>query len=97
MGGVQDDTSGDIRYRVILSSRARRDLDKFLGVTYLRLRKAIDLLRDDPRPPGCVKMVGTASEWRIRIGAYRIRYEIDDVVQEITVLRVAHRREIYRS
>lgn len=53
-------------------------------------------LTHEPRPPGVTKLVGSRSDWRIRVGEYRIVYEIDDATGTITVLRVGHRREAYR-
>jgi len=53
-------------------------------------------LEDEPRPHGVVKLSGTVNEWRIRIGDYRIIYEIDDEEQRVTILRIAHRRQVYR-
>jgi len=57
---------------------------------------AIIGLAQDPRPSGVKKLAGSRSDWRIRIGEYRIVYEINDKAQTITVMRVAHRRESYR-
>jgi mRNA interferase RelE/StbE len=42
------------------------------------------------------KLAGYANRWRVRIGDYRVIYQIDDQVQEVIVLRIAHRREAYR-
>lgn len=57
---------------------------------------AIIALAHTPRPPGVKKLVGSRSDWRIRIGEYRILYEIDDTAQTVTVMRVEHRRDAYR-
>jgi mRNA interferase RelE/StbE len=59
------------------------------------LRAIIELTRD-PRPPGVKKLAGSSADWRLRIGEYRIVYEIDDKAKTVTVMRVAHRRESYR-
>lgn len=53
-------------------------------------------LSHNPRPAGVKKLVGSRSDWRVRIGEYRIVYEIDDATETLTVMRVAHRRESYR-
>jgi mRNA interferase RelE/StbE len=53
-------------------------------------------LEDAPRPPGVVKLRNVENEWRIRVGDYRIIYEIDEDEQLVIVLRIAHRREAYR-
>jgi len=53
-------------------------------------------LADNPRPYGCRKLTGSDRDWRIRVGDYRIVYEIDDQVREVRVMRIRHRREAYR-
>ncbi|MGH3984088.1 MAG: type II toxin-antitoxin system RelE family toxin [Pseudonocardiaceae bacterium] len=57
---------------------------------------AIIALTHNPRPVGVKKLVGSRSDWRIRIGEYRIIYEIDDAAKTVTVLQVEHRRDAYR-
>lgn len=61
-----------------------------------RLLGAIEKLAQDPRPPGCIQLQGGAGELRIRVGDYRIVYDVYDTELVILVLRVGHRREIYR-
>ena len=61
-----------------------------------RLRDAIEALALDPRPRGSVQLAGGDGEWRVRVGDYRIVYDIEDDELVILVLRVGHRREIYR-
>jgi hypothetical protein len=51
---------------------------------------------EDGRISGATKLAGYANRWRVRIGDYRVIYQIDDQAQEVTVLRIAHRREAYR-
>ncbi|MGH3909713.1 MAG: type II toxin-antitoxin system RelE family toxin [Pseudonocardiaceae bacterium] len=58
--------------------------------------KAIIALTHNPRPAGVKKLAGSRSDWRIRIGEYRIIYEIDDTAKTLTVLQVEHRRDAYR-
>jgi mRNA interferase RelE/StbE len=55
----------------------------------------IETLATIPRPPGCKKLKGGDKEWRIRVGDYRIVYEIDDTGRTVDVTRIAHRREVY--
>jgi mRNA interferase RelE/StbE len=54
-------------------------------------------LANEPRPAGTKKLTGTASEYRIRIGNYRVRYEIDDKAQLIIILSCRHRRDAYKN
>lgn len=51
-------------------------------------------LRDSPRPQGCLKLTGRAG-WRIRVGDYRVIYEVDDPNRTVTVLDVGNRRDVY--
>ncbi len=51
----------------------------------------------NPRPTGCKKLVGGDKQWRLRIGEYRVVYEIDDQAKTVDVTRITHRREVYRK
>ncbi|MDQ3637697.1 MAG: type II toxin-antitoxin system RelE/ParE family toxin [Actinomycetota bacterium] len=57
--------------------------------------EAIEGLREEPRPPGCRKL-SDREGWRLRVGVYRVIYEVDDDQRVVTVLQVGHRRDIYR-
>ncbi len=61
-----------------------------------RVRPVLLALSEDPRPAGTVKLTGQTNRWRLRIGNYRIIYAIDDQMQDVTILRIVHRREAYR-
>lgn len=83
-------------WRIEFSSAAARrfrDLPKRVKV---RLRTHIDALAERPRPPGAKTLSGHDELWRIRVGAYRIVYTIEDDVLVVLVVRVGHRREVYR-
>ncbi|PKB64711.1 MAG: plasmid stabilization protein [SAR202 cluster bacterium Io17-Chloro-G2] len=86
-----------MNYRLLLSSRSRRALNAVPRLIFPRIQLAIDALANDPRPPGCVKLVGSSDQWRVRIGDYRVIYAVDDGRREVIILRVGHRREIYRG
>lgn len=58
--------------------------------------RAIIAFTHNPRPVGVKKLVGSRNDWRIRIGEYRIIYEVNDTAKMITVLQVEHRRNAYR-
>jgi mRNA interferase RelE/StbE len=83
-------------YRVFLRPAAVRDLESLEPKTKARIEKAITMLGDNSRPPGARKLVGFESEWRLRVGNYRVLYSIDDAAGCVTIARVAHRREAYR-
>jgi mRNA interferase RelE/StbE len=82
-------------YRVDIRPSAEREIRSLPGDVRARVVKAILALEDVPRPSGCLKMEGLDA-WRLRVGAYRIVYTIEDRVLTIEVVRVAHRREDYR-
>lgn len=83
-------------YAVTLSPAAARQLRKLEPQVRRRIQAALDLLADEPRPPAAVQLVGGAGEWRVRTGDHRIVYEIQDDRLVVLVLRMAHRREVYR-
>ncbi len=62
----------------------------------LRVANALRSLASDPRPVGSRKLAGTKHDWRIRVGAYRVIYEIADSIKVVRVYRIRHRREAYR-
>ena len=82
-------------YEIQILRRAQRSLARLPEREYERVRDAIRILADEPRPPGCRKLTGRDG-WRIRIGQYRVIYEIDDAARIVTVLDIGHRREVYR-
>ena len=84
-------------YRVLIRPSAERDLARIDPSHRRRLAAKIDALTENPRPPGCVKLTGSAALWRVRVGDYRIIYSVSDVVQIVQIIHVAHRREIYRD
>ncbi|MEM7699015.1 MAG: type II toxin-antitoxin system RelE/ParE family toxin [Verrucomicrobiota bacterium] len=61
-----------------------------------RIIEAVELLADDPRPDGCTKLTGSERAYRIRVGNYRVIYEVFDDTVLIEVVRVGHRRDVYR-
>lgn len=82
-------------YSLSLSSRARRETRNLDRQTLKRIAKAIDGLTQNPRPPGCLKVKTSERLWRIRVGDWRIGYEIDDTVRQVRIVTVGHRSEFY--
>ncbi len=83
-------------YRLRLKRTAEADLDRLPGPIFKRIDERILALREEPRPVGVRKLQGGLEGWRIRVGDYRVVYQIDDSLQTVTVIRVRHRRDIYR-
>ena len=83
-------------YKVELRRRAQRALDKLPKSDFETVVEAIEELAETPRPRG-VDKVKTTGVWRVRQGDYRVIYSIDDNQQLVAIVRIGHRREIYRS
>ena len=83
-------------YRVLLERGAERDLARLSSEIHDRVIAAIQALANNPRPPGCRKLAGSKNVWRVRVGDYRVLYEIADEIRVVRVNRVRHRREVYR-
>jgi mRNA interferase RelE/StbE len=83
-------------YSVLLERAAERDLRQLPANIHNRVIRAIQALASEPRPAGCRKLTGSKNDWRIRLGDYRIVYEIADAAHEVRVNRVRHRRDVYR-
>jgi mRNA interferase RelE/StbE len=85
------------RYEVQIARRAVKAIATLPRREQQRVRAAIELLAGDPRPPGCVALAGEDRAYRVRVGDYRIVYEVLDQRLVIQVVRVGHRREVYRQ
>jgi mRNA interferase RelE/StbE len=83
-------------YRVLVERSAEKDLRKLPLDVRSRVADALRSLAKDPRPVGSRKLAGTKHDWRIRVAAYRVIYEIADSIRVVRVYRVRHRREVYR-
>lgn len=82
-------------YKLHFRKSVSRDLRRLPASDIQRILKKIELLAEDPRPRGCEKLSGL-ERYRVRQGVYRIVYEIDDGRVIVTVVKVGHRRHIYR-
>ena len=77
--------------------KAKRSFDELLPSVQSRAGNAIKSLQSNPRPSGVKKLSGKLKGvWRLRIGDYRLLYDIDDKSKKITLLHLDHRRQIYR-
>ena len=85
------------KYKIEISLTAERQLKKIRRENAVRILKAISLLAGEPRPYGSKKMSGYEHVYRIRVGDYRVLYEIDENRILIIILKISHRREIYRG
>ena len=83
-------------YRVELRPAALRELHKLEPTIRRRIGAAIDQLAKTPRPVGVEKLQGQENRYRVWVGEYRIVYEVEDRVLLVLVIRVGHRRDVYR-
>lgn len=82
-------------YEVVFKRSVAKDLRAFPKDDIKRVMERIHSLAEDPRPPGCEKLSGL-ERYRLRQGSYRIVYEIEDTRLVVLVVKVGHRRDVYR-
>lgn len=83
-------------YEITYAHSALKALRKLDRIVAQRILRAVDSLAQDPRPQGCLQLSGGDGEFRIRVGDYRVIYDVNDEELVVLVLRAAHRREVYR-
>jgi mRNA interferase RelE/StbE len=84
-------------YAVVFSPAVSQRIRKLDPGTRARLVARIEALGADPRPPGCVALQGAQGLLRIRMGDWRIVYRVEDKSLVVLIVRVGHRREVYRG
>lgn len=85
-----------VRYEILLRrSVLRKDLERIPKADAQRITEAIRALADNPRPPGVQKLSGQ-ERYRIRQGDYRIIYSVQDADHTVWVVKIGHRRDVYR-
>jgi len=84
-----------VSYLVQFTTAAARQVKKLPRPARDRVLDAIQDLAEDPRPRNSKKLSGEQAAWRIRVGNYRVIYEVVDSELTVTVVRAAHRREVY--
>lgn len=82
-------------YIVSFSAESKKFLKKLNHATRLRITASIEQLETNPRPHGVKKLIGRHG-WRLRVGDYRVIYTIEDNKLMIMIIRVAHRKDVYR-
>jgi mRNA interferase RelE/StbE len=83
-------------YAITFARSARRELESLDASVIRRVIFRIDGLAKEPRPSGSRKLHGEQNLWRIRIGDYRVVYSVDDQQHIVDIVRIRHRREVYR-
>lgn len=82
-------------YTILFTRSARKNLDQLDRQLLRRIAPIVDSLALEPRPAGCLKVKTEEGIWRVRVGDWRIGYEIDDTKREVTIIRIGHRSEFY--
>ena len=85
-----------MRYRLAIKPSASRELERLDDQVLCRVDEAILKLAENPRPHGAKKLSGVPL-YRIRVGTFRIVYEVNDAQHLVTVVTIGHRREVYRK
>ncbi|MEC4894552.1 MAG: type II toxin-antitoxin system RelE/ParE family toxin [Oscillatoria sp. PMC 1051.18] len=84
-------------YTVELTKKAQKQLKALFGENQTRISAKIDSLSTNPRPSGVKALKGLTNLLRLRVGDYRIIYQIEDERLLVLVVEIGHRREVYRS
>jgi mRNA interferase RelE/StbE len=85
-----------MKYTVRLDTRARKALDRLPGDVHGRVMRKLEALEENPRPFGVEKLAGPEDLYRVRVGDWRIVYAIRDRELVVIVIRIGHRRDVYR-
>jgi mRNA interferase RelE/StbE len=84
-------------YRLEWRRSTRKDLRRIPSTDVVRIIAALESLAEDPFPTGCVKLSGSERSYRIRVGDYRILYDVQGHCLIIEVIKVGHRKDVYRD
>lgn len=85
-------------YKIVYVSAAQKELDKLPENDFIKILKAINSLSENPFPVGHLKLEGAKEKlYRIRKGNYRVIYSVEKNIITITILKIGHRKDVYRS
>lgn len=85
-----------MRYQIVYAPGTEKQLKRLQPTLRAKIVGAISSLAENPRPNGCRKLKNREDQYRIRIGDYRVIYSIHDKIVTVTIMKIDHRREIYR-
>jgi len=83
-------------YKILYSARVLKELKELNNSIYVKIRERILSLEKEPRQVGALKLTNEEG-YRVRTGDYRILYEIDDKLKTVRLLRIGHRKDVYRK
>ncbi|BAZ69020.1 MAG: type II toxin-antitoxin system RelE/ParE family toxin [Pelatocladus maniniholoensis HA4357-MV3] len=84
-------------YQVEITSRAAKQLKKIPEDIKLRIEEKIQELAENPRPDGVVKLEDSEDTYRVRVGKYRILYEVKDDLLIVKIVKIGHRKDVYKK
>ncbi|MCR4293393.1 MAG: type II toxin-antitoxin system RelE/ParE family toxin [Candidatus Kuenenia sp.] len=84
-------------YELHIERHAEKDLNKLEKSLFIQIATKIKELATNPHPRGSKKITDSQNDWRLRVGDYRVLYEIDKKTKTINIMRIKHRREAYRD
>ncbi len=84
-------------YKIEWKQSARKELKKLQKKTVSRILQTVETLPDNPYPPGSRKLHGAEHTYRLRVGDYRVIYSVYSDIVRIEIVRIGHRKEIYRK
>lgn len=84
-------------YELFIGRHAEKDLKRLSPRLFSQMVEKIRELAVDPHPQGSRKISGSSNDWRLRIGDYRVLYEINNRTRTVTIMRVKHRKDAYRD
>jgi mRNA interferase RelE/StbE len=85
-----------VSYAVRIRPAAQRQFARLPADAKKNVATAMEVLATEPRPHGHVKLTGSSDSYRMRVGDYRVIYQIDDAARTVRVTIIGHRREVYR-
>ena len=83
-----------VKYKIEIKRSAAKEIKKLPQKYLKKVLVKISSLADNPRPDGCVKL-SADEKYRIRVGNYRVLYEIRDMLLIVTIVKIAHRKDVY--
>ncbi len=83
-------------HKLVLKKSARKELDRLLDTVFQKIDAAILCLKDNPYPFPHSKKLESENKFRLRIGDYRVVYDVNEKDKVITIYRIRHRKEVYR-
>lgn len=84
------------KYSILWKKSAVKDLEDVPKIYYSKILETINQLSDNPFPDGCKKLISLEKTYRIRIANYRIIYQIENEVLVIEIIKIAHRKDVYK-